>query len=149
VIDIILASGAAPGAIELEVTEGLLLEDCSISHSALKKLRDFGMRIVLDDFGTGYSSLNYLRSFAVDKIKIDKNFVAGVASNRESGAIAQAVITLGHAMGLKVTAEGVETEAQRLFLANAGCDIMQGHLFGPSCAEEDLARPSDPMLAVV
>lgn len=139
VIDIILSSGTSPGAIEFEVTEGLLLEDCNITHSALKKLRDFGVRIALDDFGTGYSSLNYLRSFAVDKIKIDKTFVEGVAASPESGAIATAVITLGHAMGLKVTAEGVETIAQRAFLAAAGCDIMQGHLFGPSRAEDEIA----------
>jgi len=139
VIAIVADSGASPAAIELEVTEGLLLDDGRLARSALQKFRDLGMRIALDDFGTGYSSLNYLRSFSVDKIKIDRSFVGDVARSPASGAIVTAVIMLANALGLTVTAEGVETLEQQAFLAASGCTIMQGHLFADSLGEADFA----------
>jgi EAL domain-containing protein (putative c-di-GMP-specific phosphodiesterase class I) len=95
------------------------------------------MKIALDDFGTGYSSLSYLRKFEVDKIKIDRSFVQHLGHTVDSAAIIHAVVTLGHAMGLTVTAEGVETGDQQRFLKLAGCNQMQGYLFSrPVPAEQ-------------
>lgn len=135
VIDIILASGTSPGAIELEVTEGLLLEDSAITQSALKKLRDFGVRIALDDFGTGYSSLRHLRELPFDSLKIDRSFVGAMSECDEALTIVKAIIQLAKSLGLSVTAEGIETEAQAAALQELGCHRGQGFLFG---------RPSDP-----
>jgi EAL domain-containing protein (putative c-di-GMP-specific phosphodiesterase class I) len=94
----------------------------------------------LDDFGTGYSSLSYLRRFHVDKIKIDRSFIQPVGDDTDAAAIVTAVLTLGHAMGLTVTAEGVETQEQQDFLTAAGCDIIQGYLFSPAVPESQIER---------
>lgn len=138
-IAVVREAGADPSRIELEVTEGVLLDDDELVREALKKLRAAGLRIALDDFGTGYSSLSYLRRFEVDKIKIDKSFVQHLGHAVDSAAIITAVVTLGHAMGLTVTAEGVETGDQCRFLTAAGCNQLQGHLFSRAVPEEDLA----------
>lgn len=137
-IAIVQSSNVDPQRIELEVTEGLLLDDSDIVSDALKRLRVAGFRIALDDFGTGYSSLNYLRRFEVDKIKIDRSFVQHLGQTVDSTAIISAVLTLGHAMGLTVTAEGVETAAQYDFLEAAGCNAMQGFLFSRPLPEEEV-----------
>jgi EAL domain-containing protein (putative c-di-GMP-specific phosphodiesterase class I) len=121
------AAGADPASIELEITEQTLLEEGQAIRSALKRLRAAGFRIALDDFGTGYSSLNYLRRFTVDKLKIDRSFVAGVEASAEARAIVAAIVNLGKALGLTVAAEGVETAAEREMLLLAGCDLFQGH----------------------
>jgi diguanylate cyclase (GGDEF)-like protein len=132
------SSNVDPQRIELEVTEGLLLDDSDIVSDALERLRAAGFRIALDDFGTGYSSLSYLRRFRVDKIKIDRSFVQHLGHGVDSTAIISAVLTLGHAMGLTVTAEGVETTAQHDFLEAAGCNAMQGYLFARPLPEEEI-----------
>src|SRR5271169_5648431 len=111
----------------------------------LEALRALGVRIALDDFGTGYSSLNYLQKFPFDRLKIDRAFVASLGSSGNTGTIIQSIVVLGHALGMKVLAEGVENDEQRVLLRLAGCDEMQGYLFarpGPA-AEIDrlLARP--------
>jgi diguanylate cyclase (GGDEF)-like protein len=137
-IAIVGGAGVAPAQIELEVTEGVLLEDDDIVRDALAKLRRAGFRIALDDFGTGYSSFSYLRSFEVDKIKIDRSFVQHLGHQVDSAALVTAVITIGHAMGLTVVAEGVETEEQCQFLKGAGCDQMQGYLFSRAVPEDEL-----------
>jgi diguanylate cyclase (GGDEF)-like protein len=141
VIKIVRESGADPRKIELEVTESVLLDDGSLARDALQTLRGAGFKIALDDFGTGYSSLSYLRHFEVDKIKIDQSFVQhlGHAADADSAAIVTAIITLGHSMGLTVTAEGVETEDQRRFLSATGCNEMQGYLFSRALPEDQLA----------
>jgi EAL domain-containing protein (putative c-di-GMP-specific phosphodiesterase class I) len=139
VVDIVRTSGADPRRIELEVTESVLLDDDEPVRTALKTLRSAGLRIALDDFGTGYSSLSYLKRFEVDKIKIDKSFIQHLGQTADSAAIVTAVVTLGHAMGLAVTAEGVETEEQKQFLAAAGCTTMQGYLFSRALPEKQLA----------
>ncbi|TGX40884.1 EAL domain-containing protein [Sphingomonas naasensis] len=126
---IIRESGVRPEQLELEVTESVLIDDDALVSAGLAKLRAAGLRIALDDFGTGYSSLSYLRKFEVDKIKIDRSFVQHLGHTVDSAAIIHAVVTLGHAMGLTVTAEGVETGDQQRFLALAGCNQMQGYLF--------------------
>jgi EAL domain-containing protein (putative c-di-GMP-specific phosphodiesterase class I) len=107
-----------------------MLDDGMAAGENLQLLRNAGFRIALDDFGTGYSSLSYLRQFAVDKIKIDRSFVADLQQSRDARAIVAAIVTLGRAIGLTVSAEGVETEAQKEILLAAGCDQLQGFLFG-------------------
>lgn len=130
---------ADPRQIELEVTESVLLDDNESVRRALSTLRAFGFRIALDDFGTGYSSISYLQRFEVDKIKIDKSFIQHLGQRDDSAAIITAVVSLGHAMGLSVVAEGVETEDQRRFLASAGCNGMQGYLFSRALPENEIS----------
>ncbi len=131
--------GVHPRHIELEVTEGILIDDCAEVRSALDDLRLAGFRIALDDFGTGYSSLSYLKQFKVDRIKIDKSFIKRVGRDQEAIAIVQAVIALGHAMNLSVTAEGVETCEQGSLLRTAGCNELQGYLFSKAVREDELS----------
>jgi EAL domain-containing protein (putative c-di-GMP-specific phosphodiesterase class I) len=140
IIQTVRECGADPHRIELEVTESVLLDDSDTIIQALAKLRAAGFRIALDDFGTGYSSLSYLRRFEVDKIKIDRSFVQHLGHAVDSAAIISAVLTLGHAMGLTVTAEGVETAEQHEFLEAAGCNAMQGFLFSRPLPAEDIDR---------
>ena len=132
-----------PSQLELEVTETTLFESTSYALGALSALRAAGLRVALDDFGTGYSSLRHLHSVAVDRVKIDQSFVAGLGRSIESGAIISAVIQLGHSMGLPITAEGVETAVQRDFLVEAGCDELQGYLFARPMPENDLVMLFD------
>jgi diguanylate cyclase (GGDEF)-like protein len=126
---IVREAGVRANQIEFEVTEGVVLDQNEGVRGALRRLRSEGFRIALDDFGTGYSSLSYLRDFEVDRIKIDRSFVQGLGQTLDAGAIVTAVVTLGHAMGLQVTAEGVETSDQEDFLRAAGCNVLQGFLF--------------------
>lgn len=136
VIQIARESGADPGKIELEITEGVLLEDGGQTAQALKTLRRAGFRIALDDFGTGYSSLGYLHRYEVDKIKIDRFFVSSLGKEESATAIVSAIIALGQAMNLTVTAEGVETEEQERFLQSAGCDELQGYRYSKAVSKE-------------
>ncbi|WP_226372717.1 putative bifunctional diguanylate cyclase/phosphodiesterase [Allosphingosinicella flava] len=140
VLAIVRETGAVPQHIQLEITEGVLLGEDAMVIDALRKLRAAGLKIALDDFGTGYSSLRYLRRFEVDKIKIDRSFVKHLGHAADSAAIVSAVVNLGHAMGLTVTAEGVETDDQRRFLAKAGCNEMQGFFFSQALSEGDVAK---------
>jgi EAL domain-containing protein (putative c-di-GMP-specific phosphodiesterase class I) len=135
---IVREADARTEAIQLEVTERVLLDDEEAVKTILERLRADGFKIVLDDFGTGYSSLSYLRKFEVDKIKIDGSFVQHLEENSDSRAIVTAVLALGQAMGLTVAAEGVETAEQRTFLQIAGCTEMQGHYFSRAVPEEEL-----------
>jgi diguanylate cyclase (GGDEF)-like protein len=129
---IVRAAGVKPSQIELEVTESVLLDDDENVGMALQALRKAGFRIALDDFGTGYSSLSYLSKFEVDKIKIDQSFTSRLGETDDAAAIIHAVVRLGHAMGLSVSAEGVETPEQQAFLQGAGCNELQGFLFSPA-----------------
>jgi diguanylate cyclase (GGDEF)-like protein len=136
---IVRESGIRASQIELEVTEGVLLDNDEGVRQALRRLRREGFRIALDDFGTGYSSLSYLGKFEVDKIKIDKSFIHSLGQTVDAAAIVTAVVTLGHAMGLRVTAEGVETVEQMNFLKAAGCNEMQGFFFSRPCPAVEIA----------
>ena len=140
VATIVRIAGVRSDQIELEVTEGVLLDDDEVVRSALDDLRGAGFRIALDDFGTGYSSLSYLSKFEVDKIKIDKSFISQLGHSNDATAIIHAVVTLGHAMALSVTAEGVETSEQRDFLKVAGCNELQGFLFSAAIPEADIGQ---------
>jgi diguanylate cyclase (GGDEF)-like protein/PAS domain S-box-containing protein len=131
VFNAVAAAGLAPQRLELEITESVLLQDSEATLEILKQLRGFGVRIAMDDFGTGFSSLSYLRMFPFDKIKIDRCFVADLsAGNENSLAIVRAMISLGRALGLAITAEGVETQQQLEKVRFEGCTEMQGYLFG-------------------
>ena len=127
---ILLETGLAPSRLELEVTEGVFIDDFPRAISILSRLKSLGVRIALDDFGSGYSSLSYLHSFAFDKIKIDRTFIRDLEHNRHSMAIVRAVIDLGHSLNIPVLAEGVETPMQHAMLLGRGCDEVQGYLMG-------------------
>jgi diguanylate cyclase (GGDEF)-like protein/PAS domain S-box-containing protein len=127
---ILLETGLAPDRLELEITEGVLIEDFDRSLGLLRRLKALGVRISMDDFGSGYSSLSYLQAFPFDKIKIDRAFVMNLGRNPQSAAIVRAVIDLGHGMNMSIVAEGVETLEQLGFLAEEGCDSVQGYLLG-------------------
>jgi len=136
VIGALQRSGVQPEWLELELTESLLMDGQAHRHT-LDRLAEAGVRIAIDDFGTGYSSLSYLKRLRVDTLKVDRSFVQGLPDDAEDAAISTAVIALGRSLGLRVVAEGVETEAQRAFLRRQGCDEIQGYL---------LSRPVAPDL---
>ena len=119
-----------PAAIELEITEGIVMRDVERTIELLKDLRRRGLTLAIDDFGTGYSSLAYLKRFSIDKLKIDQSFIRHLRADSEDAAIVQAVINLGHHLDLTVIAEGVETGEQRDLLRAWGCDEIQGYFYG-------------------
>jgi diguanylate cyclase (GGDEF)-like protein/PAS domain S-box-containing protein len=127
---ILLETGLAPGRLELEITEGVLIEDFDRGLALLRRLKALGVCVSMDDFGSGYSSLSYLQAFPFDKIKIDRAFVINLGRNPQSAAIIRAVIGLGHGLGMSIVAEGVETQEQLGFLADEGCDSVQGYFIG-------------------
>ena len=130
VTNILAETALAPTQLELEVTESVIMHDAQNVIADLQAFRDMGVRLSVDDFGTGYSSLSYLKRFPVDRLKIDQSFVHDITADADGAAIAQAVITLGHTMDMRVIAEGVETAEQLAFLRSNQCDEMQGFLFG-------------------
>jgi EAL domain-containing protein (putative c-di-GMP-specific phosphodiesterase class I) len=129
----VLREHALPAELlELELTESILVHDANDALTRLQQLSDMGVKLAIDDFGTGYSSLAYLKRFPIDRLKIDRSFVKGVPTDESDGAIVRAIVQLAQALKMKVIAEGVETEPQRAFLAELGCDEFQGFLFAPA-----------------
>lgn len=140
-------AGFDPARLELELTEGMIVEDEEKAEEAIAELRRFGVRMALDDFGTGYSSLIYLRRFSFDKIKIDRSFLESVEAGGESAILVHSVVHLGRALGLTVCAEGVETHEQRRFLHAVGCHELQGYVFSrpvPAAEFEKLLALAEP-----
>ncbi len=135
----IAASGINPQQLDLEVTESILLGDAEDAISQLHGLRELGVTLSLDDFGTGYSSLSYVRNFPLDRLKIDRSFIQGLASNHNDLAIVRTVIDLGHILHLHVLAEGVETESQLALLQAEGCDEVQGYYFSEPLPPDSFA----------
>ncbi|MNQ76680.1 Phytochrome-like protein cph2 [compost metagenome] len=129
-------TGADPKKLKLELTEGLLIEDMESTIAKMVELKEIGIGLSLDDFGTGYSSLSYLKSLPLDQLKIDQSFIRDVLVDPNDAAIACAIVSLSQILGLSVIAEGVETEAQRTFLVNHGCQAYQGYLFSPPLPAE-------------
>ena len=127
---ILSRTGLAAERLELEVTESLLIEDIDQVLESLRAIKRLGVRVALDDFGTGYSSLSYLRRFPFDKVKIDRSFIHAMVEDEVSRSIVDAIISLGHSLRLRVTAEGIETELQLAVLRAGGCDEAQGFLLG-------------------
>lgn len=151
ILEALLATGARADQLKLEVTESLAIDDFEASIAKLQQLQARGFRISLDDFGTGNSSLNYLTKLPLAQLKIDKSFVDELPDDPRDAMVAQTIIAMGQGLGLDVIAEGVETEAQRDFLAGLGCHAFQGYLFGrpmPSPAfEQSLEGPASTEVA--
>jgi diguanylate cyclase (GGDEF)-like protein len=122
-------TGLDPRWLEIEITESLLMEKLEESIGKLKELRALGVRVAIDDFGTGYSSMNYLHRLPIDRLKIDRSFIQSITQNGDDPVVARAIIALGHALGLSIVAEGVETEAQSGFLRDQLCQTVQGYLY--------------------
>ena len=130
VAEALAEAGVSAGALWLEITETALMADVKAATIALRELRSLGLHLAVDDFGTGYSSLTYLKRFPVEAIKVDRTFVNGLGIDQEDSTIVEAVVNLGHSLGLSVVAEGVETPLQLSRLREIGCDRGQGYLFG-------------------
>jgi diguanylate cyclase (GGDEF)-like protein len=149
VFEILEATGLQARRLEIEITEGLLLQNSQLTRSTLMRLRARGIRVALDDFGTGYSSISYLRSHGIDKLKIDQSYTAQLGQDHEIDSIVRSIIDLGRAMHMAVTAEGVETEAQRVILNDIGCDQLQGYLLSrpvrPATLDTILLRSQPPV----
>ena len=133
-------SSLDPERLELEITEGVLLQNTDAAMTTLRQLKDLGVHIAMDDFGTGYSSLGYLQKFPFDKIKIDRSFVSALETRGDADAIVRAVVGLGHSLGMRTCAEGVETDAQLAFLKREGCDEVQGYYFGKPMPAPEFER---------
>ncbi len=136
--DALRASGLTPSALTLEVTETTIMQDAAAVASRLHALKAIGVRVAIDDFGTGYSSLAYLRQFPVDALKIDRSFVAGLASSKEAAPLVHTLVRLGKMLGLQTIAEGIEDEEQLLALRREGCDSGQGFLYSRPLPVQDV-----------
>jgi EAL domain-containing protein (putative c-di-GMP-specific phosphodiesterase class I) len=132
-------TGLAPDCLELEITEGLLIEDPEAASAVLSELKALGVHVAIDDFGSGYSSLSYLKHFPLDSLKIDRSFVSDLSVDPDDASIARAIIALGHSLDLKVIAEGVETPQQLAFLREHRCDVVQGFLCGAPVSADEMA----------
>ena len=138
-IESILAeTGLEPCYLDLELTEGLLIEKINATAKILHELNEMGVRLSIDDFGTGYSSMNYLKRLPFNTLKIDRSFVRDITFNPDDAAIASAIISLGHTLGMQVIAEGVETFEQLRYLHNNGCDAFQGYFYSPPLTHDAL-----------
>lgn len=137
-----------PAAVTLEITESVAMQDVTHSLRMLRQLRRLGTRISIDDFGTGYSSLAYLKRLSASELKIDRSFVQHLDTNHEDAAIVAAIISMGKTLGLSITAEGVETAAQRDFLVAQGCDVLQGFLLGHPMSAEAVRTSAAAIRAV-
>jgi diguanylate cyclase (GGDEF)-like protein/PAS domain S-box-containing protein len=141
-------NGLAPGMLEVEVTEGILMKNTDSLRTTLGEIKRLGMRLTIDDFGTGYSSLAYLMEFDIDTVKIDKSFIANIVAGGKDATITTAIISLAHTLGLSVIAEGVETDAQLDILRALSCDAVQGFLLSRPIAPDAIpalfaqARPA-------
>ena len=140
VADVLQRTGLPAGRLELEITEGILMDDTQNALRILTELKTLGVKIAMDDFGTGYSSLSYLRKFPFDKIKIDRSFISDVEEDAEAETIVQAIIAMSRSLRLAVTAEGVETQRQLNMLQAHGCTYAQGYLLGKPCSADQLTQ---------
>ena len=126
---ILTETGLDPWWLDLEITEGIVMDDANYVIDKLARLSDMGINLTIDDFGIGYSSLAYLKRFPVHKLKVDRSFVMNLTTDPDDAAITEAVIKLGHSLNLKVVAEGIESEDQLAYLRSKGCEEVQGYHF--------------------
>jgi len=131
-------SGVAPDRLEIELTEEIFIQNIERNLRQLSRLHQLGVHLSIDDFGVGYSSLAYLRDFPVDLLKIDRSFVRNMTERQDDAVITRAVISLAHSLGIRVVAEGVETEAQLALLRRQACDLIQGYLVSRPVPAEEL-----------
>ncbi|UCC55930.1 MAG: EAL domain-containing protein [Gammaproteobacteria bacterium] len=148
---VLATSGLEPRYLELEITESCIMCQTDATIEYLRELRMLGVQLSIDDFGTGYSSMSYLKQLPIDRLKIDLSFVRDIPEENNDAAIIKAIIALGHTLDLTVIAEGVETAEQRAFLAENGCDVMQGYLFSPPRPAEEIGKllSAKPVLSLV
>jgi len=140
VLSALADTGLDARLLELELTEGTLMDDARATMVTLDQLRGIGVYLSIDDFGTGYSSMNYLKRFDVRALKIDKSFISGLPQDSENAAITRAIIAMAHGLKMVVVAEGVETDAQLLLLQQYGCDMAQGYFLGHPSPQESIAQ---------
>ncbi len=140
VAEVLRDTGLDARYLELELTESMVMHDAPQLVAMLDRLKDLGVQISVDDFGTGYSSLSYLKRFPVDRLKIDRSFVEHIASDADDATIVRTIIALGHNLGLKVVADGVESAEQLRFLRSNLCDEAQGFLMGRPVSNRHLRR---------
>ncbi len=133
-------SGISSEELELEITEGVLISGYAHVEGVLTRLSDLGVSIAMDDFGTGYSSLSYLRSYPFNVLKIDRSFISDIPTNPADRELVNAAIAMAHSLGLKVVAEGVETEEQLAHLATQECEVAQGYLFSKAVTAEEITK---------
>jgi diguanylate cyclase (GGDEF)-like protein len=145
VVSALAESGLAPGRLEIEITESVLLDNSERNIRTLENLHDLGVTISMDDFGTGFSSLGYLRTFPFDKLKIDQSFVRSLSSDKRSIEIVSAIAGLGRSFGMKTVAEGVETEAEFTIVTGQGCSEVQGRYYSMPLAAEDVGNFIDSL----
>ncbi|MDP1679106.1 MAG: EAL domain-containing protein [Candidatus Nitrotoga sp.] len=133
-------SGLAPSGLELEITEGVVMQDAEAAILLLEEMKEMGLKLSVDDFGTGYSSLSYLKRFPIDKFKIDQSFVHDLTTDTDDAVIVSTIISMAHSLKLKVIAEGVETAEQLAFLKQQGCDEIQGYYFSQPVSAEQFTK---------
>ena len=139
-MEILRSTGTDTPSLELEITESILMENFDYIHDKLNVLREAGIGISLDDFGTGFSSLSRLRNLSVDSIKLDRTFIMKIQGPEDPKLMSEDIISMAHKNGLKVVAEGVETEGQRAYLVKHQCDILQGYLFSKPLSEKEALK---------
>jgi EAL domain-containing protein (putative c-di-GMP-specific phosphodiesterase class I) len=139
IMETLVASNLDSRWLELELTEGAILQDADHAKSVLERLRELGMSIAIDDFGTGYSSLMQLRRLPIDCLKIDRAFIRGILDDADDATVVEAIIALGKKLNMTLVAEGVETPEQLEFLRNQGCHRCQGYLFGKPMPADEFA----------
>ena len=140
VVEALAESGLEGAQLELELTERMLMDDVHGVRQALVRLKQLGVTITVDDFGTGYTSLAHLKDLPLDRLKIDRSFIIGLPGDAGAAAIARAMVAMAHGLGLQVVAEGVESEAQRSWALEHGCDAMQGFLVAKPMTLQQLLR---------
>jgi EAL domain-containing protein (putative c-di-GMP-specific phosphodiesterase class I) len=149
VLAIVASTGVDPRQLMLELTESVFFESDSDVLRQLRQLREAGVRIAMDDFGTGYASLGRLKELPLDKVKIDRSFVAMIKTGQEQLPFFNTMINTAHSLGLRVTAEGIETPAQARYLMDRGCDSLQGYLFAKPAPASDLAGTMESALTAI
>jgi EAL domain-containing protein (putative c-di-GMP-specific phosphodiesterase class I) len=137
---VLKTTGLDPSALELELTESMIMKDPERAVTLMVRLKAMGIHLSIDDFGTGYSSLSYLKRFPIDSVKIDRSFIQDIPGDADDAAITRAIIAMAHSLRLKVIAEGVETAEQLRFLREHGCDEMQGYYFSKPLPEGEFLR---------
>ena len=145
-LSIINEVGLSAHYIELEITESILLDIDVGGENIIQTLRNFGFKVALDDFGTGYSSLSYLRQLPIETLKIDKSFISNLEASKKDRELIRQVIGLARELGLRVIAEGVETEAQYVLLGDCLCDVIQGYYFSKPISDHEIVELIAPSL---
>ena len=133
-------SGLSPESLELEITESILAKDASKAIEILSIIKQNGIKLSIDDFGTGYSSLNYLASFPVDYLKVDRSFINDITTNKRNASITETIIAMSKALEMAVIVEGIETEEQLEYVRNMHCELAQGYLFSKPVPEEEFIK---------